>query len=218
MLIDAMLGLWNDAGASNLDQQSRPSMMLESAIQEYRNGTSARHLPGARLAPGPCASSSAKRNMAGEYVTQPLFTLAKLETSLALYLFPEMVRWSTRQTRSKATCLEGSLRTSVDPTAGPAAGPRARATSPSKSPRPRRGGWGMRPTHGPLKAKRPWRPILALFLTLLHDDISIFVSRPAKCRRWRITLAPPKRWNPTCAKRRRGLEVVLRPAHDRAAL
>jgi creatinine amidohydrolase/Fe(II)-dependent formamide hydrolase-like protein len=159
MLIDVMLGLWNDGFRKIIMINNHGHLwMLEASIQQFQKRY---HLPGIfRVLDWHrgVREMFREKKFGGEY-DSTFVHAAEAETSLALYLFPEMVDMEYAvNTSGKATFPMVTLTNQLTPIAVPAAGPKAKATLPLKFPPPRKVLLGWPPTAKPAKPKNRWRP------------------------------------------------------------
>ncbi|HIQ06422.1 MAG TPA: creatininase family protein [Anaerolineae bacterium] len=170
-MVDVMLGLWNDGFRKQIIVNNHGQLwVLEEAIHEF---TKRYQLPGIyRVIDWHRAVREFFRTkeQGGEYDTT--FVHAdESETSLGLYLFPEMVKMEYAVDTEPVSFLPGGhLDTSVDAYRRPcrwSEGEGHAAIEIAGTPE----GVVGKPTHGAAyKAKRPLAAILR-YLTLLHDEI-----------------------------------------------
>jgi creatinine amidohydrolase len=171
MLIDVMLGLWNDGFRKQIMINNHGHLwMLESTIQQFQKRY---HLPGIfRVLDWHRAvrESFREKKFGGEY-DSTFVHAAEAETSLALYLFPEMVDMEYAvNTSGKSYIPDGHFDKSVDPYRRPSRwseGEGHFAIEISATPE---GVVGLAAHGEAKKAKKPLAAILR-YLTILHDDI-----------------------------------------------
>ena len=171
LLIDVMLGLWNDGFRKQIIINNHGQLwMLESAMQEFLKRY---QLPGIfRVIDWHRAVREFFRTKESAASMTPTFVHAdEAETSLGLYLFPEMVDMSAAvDTEGKAYLPDGHFDKSVDPFARPSRWSEGEGHFAIEIKATPEGVVG-KPTHGAAyKAKRPLAAILR-YLTLLVDDI-----------------------------------------------
>lgn len=171
MLIDAMLGLWNDGWRKQILINNHGHLwMLESAIQELQKRY---QLPGIfRVLDWHRAVREffREKKYGGKYNTTFVHA-CEAETSLALYLFPEMVSMEYAvNTKGKAYLPEGHFDKSVDPYRRPSRWSEGEGHFAIEIASTPEGVVGNAADGTAEKAKRPLAAILR-YLTLLHDDI-----------------------------------------------
>ncbi len=218
MLIDVMLGLWNDGFRKQIIINNHGHLwMLESAIQQFQKRY---QLPGIfRVIDWHRAVREFFRtkDKGGKWDTN--FVHAdESETSLGLLLHPEMVDMDYAvDTEGKGYLPDGHFDKSVDPFSRPSRWSEGEGHFAIEIRATPEGVVG-KATHGDAeKAKRPLAAILS-YLTLLNDQI-LEAFPQAQCRRWkRSPCAPKKRWSRICASRERGLEAGLSTAEDRSTV
>lgn len=171
LLIDVMLGLWNDGFRKQIILNNHGQLwVLVSAIQEFQKRY---QLPGYfRVIDWHRAVREFFRTkgQGGQYDT-PFVHADESETSLGLYLFPEMVDMAYAvDTEGKSYLPTGHMDTSVDPYSRPSRWSEAEGHIAIELAATPEGVVG-KPTRGSAqKAKRPLAAILR-YLTLLIDDI-----------------------------------------------
>ncbi|RMF00049.1 MAG: creatininase family protein [Chloroflexi bacterium] len=171
MLIDVMLGLWNDGFRKIIMINNHGHLwMLEAAIQQFQKRY---QLPGIfRVLDWHRAVREffREKKFGGEY-DSTFVHAAEAETSLALYLFPEMVEMEYAvNTQGKGYIPDGHFDKSVDPYRRPSRwseGEGHFAIEVSATPE---GVVGLAAHGEARKAKKPLAAILR-YLTILHDDI-----------------------------------------------
>ena len=171
MLIDAMLGLWNDGWRKQILINNHGQLwMLESAIQELQKRY---QLPGIfRVIDWHRAVREffREKKYGGKYNTTFVHA-CEAETSLGLYLFPEMVSMEYAvNTKGKAYLPEGHFDKSVDPYRRPSRWSEGEGHFAIEIASTPEGVVGNAADGTAEKAKRPLAAILR-YLTLLHDDI-----------------------------------------------
>ncbi len=171
MLIDVMLGLWNDGWRKQIMINNHGHLwMLESAIQEFQKRY---QLPGIfRVLDWHRAVREFFREQkyGGEYGTTFVHA-CEAETSLALYLFPEMVNMEYAvNTKGKSYLPEGHFDKSVDPYRRPSRWSEGEGHFAIEIAATPEGVVGNAADGTAHKAKRPLAAILR-YLTMLHDDI-----------------------------------------------
>lgn len=171
LLIDVMLGLWNDGFRKQIIVNNHGQLwMLEAAIQQFQKRY---QLPGIFQCIDwhrAVREFFRTRDFGGEY-DSPFVHADESETSLGLLLFPDMVHMSHAvNTQSKNYLPEGHFDTSVDMFGRPhrwSEGEGHFAIEISGTPE---GVVGLAKNATAKKAKRPMVAILR-YLTLLCDDI-----------------------------------------------
>lgn len=171
MLIDVMLGLWNDGFRKIIMINNHGHLwMLEAAIQQFQKRY---QLPGVfRVLDWHRAVREMfrEKKFGGEY-DSTFVHAAEAETSLALYLFPDMVDMEYAvNTNGKGYIPDGHFDKSVDPYRRPSRwseGEGHFAIEISATPE---GVVGLAAHGEARKAKKPLAAILR-YLTILHDDI-----------------------------------------------
>lgn len=171
MLIDVMLGLWNDGFRKQIMINNHGHLwMLEAAIQQFQKRY---HLPGIfRVLDWHRGVREffREKKFGGEY-DSTFVHAAEAETSLALYLFPEMVNMEYAvNTSGKSYIPDGHFDKSVDPYRRPSRwseGEGHFAIEISATPE---GVVGLAAHGEAKKAKKPLAAILR-YLTILHNDI-----------------------------------------------
>jgi 3-dehydro-scyllo-inosose hydrolase len=171
MLIDVMLGLWNDGFRKQIMINNHGHLwMLEATIQEFQKRY---QLPGIfRVLDWHRAVREffREKKFGGEYGTTFVHA-CEAETSLGLYLFPEMVDMEYAvNTQGKGYLPDYHFDKSVDPYRRPSRwseGEGHFAIEISATPE---GVVGHAADATAQKAKRPLAAILR-YLTILHDDI-----------------------------------------------
>lgn len=171
MLIDAMLGLWNDGWRKQILINNHGQLwMLESAIQELQKRY---QLPGIfRVIDWHRAVREffREKKFGGEYGTTFVHA-CEAETSLGLYLFPDMVDMDYAvNTQGKSYLPEGHFDKSVDPYRRPSRWSEGEGHFAIEIAATPEGVVGNAADATVQKAKRPLAAILR-YLTLLHDDI-----------------------------------------------
>jgi creatinine amidohydrolase len=171
MLIDVMLGLWNDGWRKQILINNHGQLwMLESAIQEFQKRY---QLPGIfRVIDWHRAVREffREKKFGGEYNTTFVHA-CEAETSLGLYLFPEMVDMKYAvNTQGKSYLPEGHFDKSVDPYRRPSRWSEGEGHFAIEIAATPEGVVGHAADATVQKAKRPLAAILR-YLTLLHDDI-----------------------------------------------
>jgi creatinine amidohydrolase len=171
MLIDAMLGLWNDGWRKQILINNHGQLwMLESAIQELQKRY---QLPGIfRVIDWHRAVREffREKKFGGEYGTTFVHA-CEAETSLGLYLFPDMVDMKYAvNTQGKSYLPEGHFDKSVDPYRRPSRWSEGEGHFAIEIAATPEGVVGNAADATAQKAKRPLAAILR-YLTLLHDDI-----------------------------------------------
>lgn len=171
MLIDVMLGLWNDGFRKQIMINNHGHLwMLEAAIQEFQKRY---QLPGIfRVLDWHRAVREFFREKKYGWLYSTTFVHAcEAETSLALYLFPEMVDMEYAvNTEGKAYLPEGHFDKSVDPYRRPSRWSEGEGHFAIEIAATPEGVVGHAAEGDAVKAKRPLAAILR-YLTLLHDDI-----------------------------------------------
>ncbi|HUU03762.1 MAG TPA: 3-dehydro-scyllo-inosose hydrolase [Myxococcota bacterium] len=171
MMIDVMLGLWNDGFRKQVIVNNHGQLwMLESAIQEFQKRY---QLPGIfRVIDWHRAVREffRTRERGGKWETN--FVHAdESETSLGLFLFPEMVDMSRAvDTEGKSYLPEGHFDKSVDPFGRPSRWSEGEGHFAIEIAATPEGVVGKARSASPEKAKRPLAAILR-YLTLLNDQI-----------------------------------------------
>ena len=171
LLIDVMLGLWNDGFRKQVIVNNHGQLwVLESAIQEFQKRF---QLPGIfRVLDWHRAVREffRTRDLGGRWETN--FVHAdESETSLGLLLFPEMVDMAHAvDTQGRAYLPEGHFDTSVDPFGRPSRWSEGEGHFPIEMAATPEGVVGRARAASPDKAKRPLAAILR-YLTLLNDQI-----------------------------------------------
>ncbi len=171
MLIDVMLGLWNDGFRKQIFINNHGHLwMLEATIQQFQKRY---QLPGIfRVLDWHRGVREffREKKYGGEY-DSTFIHAAEAETSLARYLFPDMVDMDYAvNTQGKSYLPAGHFDTSVDPYRRPSRwseGEGHFAIEISGTPE---GVVGMAAHGEARKAKKPLAAILK-YLTILHDDI-----------------------------------------------
>lgn len=171
MLIDVMLGLWNDGFRKQIMINNHGHLwMLESTIQQFQKRY---HLPGIfRVLDWHRAAREffREQKFGGEYGTTFVHA-CEAETSLALYLFPEMVKMELAvNTKGKGYLPEGHFDKSVDPYRRPSRWSEGEGHFAIEIAATPEGVVGNAADGTAQKAKRPLAAILR-YLTILHDDI-----------------------------------------------
>ena len=171
MLIDVMLGLWNDGWRKQIMINNHGHLwMLESAIQEFQKRY---QLPGIfRVLDWHRAVREFFREekFGGLYGTTFVHA-CEAETSLGLYLFPEMVEMKYAvNTQGKSYLPEGHFDKSVDPYRRPSRWSEGEGHFAIEIAATPEGVVGNAADAAVYKAKRPLAAILR-YLTILHDDI-----------------------------------------------
>lgn len=171
MLIDVMLGLWNDGWRKQIMINNHGHLwMLESAIQELQKRY---QLPGIfRVIDWHRAVREffREKKFGGEYGTTFVHA-CEAETSLGLYLFPDMVDMKYAvNTQGKSYLPEGHFDKSVDPYRRPSRWSEGEGHFAIEIAATPEGVVGNAADGTAQKAKRPLAAILR-YLTLLHDDI-----------------------------------------------
>jgi creatinine amidohydrolase len=195
LLIDVMLGLWNDGFRKQIIVNNHGQLwMLESALQEFEKRY---QLPGIfRVIDWHRAVREFFRtkDRGGEWGTD--FVHAdEAETSLGLYLFPDMVdmRYAVN-TQGRSYLPDGHFDKSVDPFGRPSNWSQGEGQSPIEIKATPEGVVGHAADAAAYKAKKPLAAILR-YLTLFIDDV--------------LTAFPPGTVPPT-------EEVTLRSAEEMA--
>jgi len=171
LLIDVMLGLWNDGFRKQIIVNNHGQLwMLESALQEFLKRY---QLPGIfQVLDWHRAVREFFRpaEQGGEYDT-PFVHADEAETSLALYLFPEMVdmRYAV-DTKGKTYLPEGHFDTSVDAYQRPHRWSEGEGHAAIEIKATPEGVVGLATHATAQKAKRPLAAILR-YLTLVNDHI-----------------------------------------------
>lgn len=170
-LVDVMLGLWNDGWRKQILINNHGHLwMLESAIQELQKRY---QLPGIfRVLDWHRAVREffREKKFGGEYGTTFVHA-CEAETSLALYLFPDMVDMKYAvNTKGKSYLPEGHFDKSVDPYHRPSRWSEGEGHFAIEVAATPEGVVGNAADGTVQKAKRPLAAILR-YLTLFHDDI-----------------------------------------------
>ncbi|HHE70768.1 MAG TPA: creatininase family protein, partial [Chloroflexi bacterium] len=171
LLIDVMLGLWNDGFRKQIIVNNHGQLwVLESAVQQFAKRY---QLPGIyRVIDWHRAVREFFRTKERGGVWDTDFVHAdESETSLSLYLHPEMVDMAYAvDTQGKSYLPDGHFDKSVDPFGRPSRWSEGEGHAAIEIAGTPEGVVG-RATHGdPVKAKRPLAAILK-YLTLLNDQI-----------------------------------------------
>ena len=170
-LIDVMLGLWNDGFRKQIMINNHGHLwMLESAIQQFQKRY---QLPGVfRVLDWHRAVREMfrEKKFGGEY--ESTFVHAcEAETSLALYLFPDIVEMEYAvNTKGKGYLPDGHFDKSVDPYRRPSRWSEGEGHFAIEIAATPEGVVGMAAEGTAKKAKKPLAAILK-YLTILHDDI-----------------------------------------------
>lgn len=171
VLIDVMLGLWNDGFRKQIFINNHGHLwMLESAIQQFQKRY---QLPGIfRVLDWHRAVREMfrEKKYGGEY--ESTFVHAcEAETSLALYLFPEIVEMEYAvNTQGKGYLPDGHFDKSVDPYRRPSRWSEGEGHFAIEIAATPEGVVGLAAEGSAKKAKKPLAAILR-YLTILHDDI-----------------------------------------------
>lgn len=171
VLIDVMLGLWNDGFRKQIFINNHGHLwMLEAAIQQFQKRY---QLPGIfRVLDWHRAVREffREKKFGGEY--ESTFVHAcEAETSLALYLFPEIVEMEYAvNTKGKGYLPDGHFDKSVDPYRRPSRWSEGEGHFAIEIAATPEGVVGMAAEGKAHKAKKPLAGILK-YLTILHDDI-----------------------------------------------
>jgi creatinine amidohydrolase len=171
LLIDVMLGLWNDGFRKQIIVNNHGHLwMLEATIQQFQKRY---QLPGIfrvldwHRAVRECFR---EKKFGGELNT-PFVHAAESETSLGLYLFPEMVNMDHAvDTTGIGYLPEGHFDKSVDPYRRPSRWSEGEGHFAIEMAATPEGVVGNATAGEARKAKRPLAAILR-YLTILHDDI-----------------------------------------------
>ncbi|NOX61895.1 MAG: creatininase family protein [Chloroflexi bacterium] len=171
MLIDVMLGLWNDGFRKQILINNHGHLwMLEAAIQQFQKRY---QLPGIfRVMDWHRAVREMfyTRDRGGDYGTNFVHA-EEAETSLALYLFPEIVEMELAvNTKGKAYLPDGHFDTSVDPYHRPSKWSEGEGHFAIELHATPEGVVGNAADATVEKAKRPLAAILR-YLTILVEDI-----------------------------------------------
>lgn len=171
MLIDVMLGLWNDGYRKQIILNNHGHLwMLESTVQQFCKRY---QLPGIfRVMDWHRAVREFfYTKELGGYWGSDFVHAEEAETSLALYLFPEMVDMTYAvNTKGKGYLPEGHFDKSVDPYGRPSRWSEGEGHSAIEIAATPEGVVGNAADAEAWKAKRPLAAILR-YLTLLIDDI-----------------------------------------------
>ncbi|MEN6479294.1 MAG: 3-dehydro-scyllo-inosose hydrolase [Anaerolineales bacterium] len=171
MLIDVMLGLWNDGYRKQIILNNHGHLwMLESTVQQFCKRY---QLPGIfRVMDWHRAVREFfYTKELGGYWGSDFVHAEEAETSLALYLFPEMVDMTYAvNTKGKGYLPEGHFDKSVDPYGRPSRWSEGEGHSAIEIAATPEGVVGNAADAEAWKAKRPLAAILR-YLTLLVDDI-----------------------------------------------
>ncbi len=171
MMIDVMLGLWNDGFRKQVIVNNHGQLwMLESAIQEFQKRY---QLPGVfRVIDWHRAVREFFRTRERGGMWETNFVHAdESETSLGLFLFPEMVDMNHAvDTEGKSYLPEGHFDKSVDPFGRPSRWSEGEGHFAIEIAATPEGVVGKARSASPEKAKRPLAAILR-YLTLLCDQI-----------------------------------------------
>ncbi len=171
VLIDMMLGLWNDGFRKIIMINNHGHLwMLEAAIQQFQKRY---QLPGVfRVLDWHRAVREMfrEKKYGGEY--ESTFVHAcEAETSLALYLFPDIVEMEYAvNTKGKGYLPDGHFDKSVDPYRRPSRWSEGEGHFAIEIAATPEGVVGMAAEGKASKAKKPLAAILK-YLTILHDDI-----------------------------------------------
>lgn len=171
LLIDMMLGLWNDGFRKQILVNNHGHLwMLEAAIQQFQKRY---QLPGVfRVIDWHRAVRELfrEKKYGGEYETTFVHA-CEAETSLALYLFPEMVNMELAvNTEGKGYLPEGHFDKSVDPYHRPSRWSEGQGHFAIEAVATPEGVVGNAADADARKAKKPLAAILR-YLTILHDNI-----------------------------------------------
>jgi len=171
MLIDVMLGLWNDGFRKIIMINNHGHLwMLEASIQQFQKRY---HLPGIfRVIDWHRAVREffREKRFGGEY-DSTFVHACEAETSLGLYLFPEMVDMEYAvNTQGKGYIPDGHFDKSVDPYRRPSRWSEGEGHFAIEIAATPEGVVGMAANGEARKAKKPLAAILQ-YLTILHDDI-----------------------------------------------
>ncbi len=171
VLIDMMLGLWNDGFRKIIMINNHGHLwMLESAIQQFQKRY---QLPGIfRVLDWHRAvrESFREKKFGGEYGTTFVHA-CEAETSLALYLFPDIVEMEYAvNTKGKGYLPDGHFDKSVDPYRRPSRWSEGEGHFAIELAATPEGVVGNAADGEARKAKKPLATILK-YLTILHDDI-----------------------------------------------
>jgi creatinine amidohydrolase len=171
MLIDVMLGLWNDGFRKIIMLNNHGHLwMLESALQQFQKRY---QLPGVyRVLDWHRAVREMfrEKKFGGEY-DSTFVHAAEAETSLALYLFPEMVDMEYAvNTSGKSYIPDGHFDKSVDPYRRPSRWSEGEGHFAIEMHATPEGVVGLAAHGEARKAKKPLAAIMR-YLTILHDDI-----------------------------------------------
>jgi len=171
LLIDVMLGLWNDGFRKQVYVNNHGQLwMLEAAMQEFLKRY---QLPGVfQILDWHRAVREFFRpsEQGGEYDT-PFVHADEAETSLALYLFPEMVDMKYAvDTKGKSYLPEGHFDTSVDAYQRPHRWSEGEGHAAIEIKATPEGVVGLSTHATAQKAKRPLAAIVR-YLTLVNDQI-----------------------------------------------
>ncbi len=171
MLIDVMLGLWNDGFRKQIIVNNHGHLwMLESAIQQFQKRY---QLPGIFrvLDWHRAVRESFREKKFGGDLNTPFVHAAESETSLGLYLFPEMVNMDYAvDTTGIGYLPDGHFDKSVDPYRRPSRWSEGEGHFAIEIAATPEGVVGTATAAEARKAKRPLAAILR-YLTILHDDI-----------------------------------------------
>jgi len=171
MLIDVMLGLWNDGFRKQIYLNNHGHLwMLESALQQFQKRY---QLPGIfRVMDWHRAvrESFYTKDRGGEYGSNFVHA-EEAETSLALYLFPDIVEMNLAvNTKGKSYLKDGHFDTSVDPYRRPSRWSEGEGHFAIELKATPEGVVGNAADASADKAKRPLAAILR-YLTILVEDI-----------------------------------------------
>jgi creatinine amidohydrolase len=171
VLIDMMLGLWNDGFRKIIMINNHGHLwMLEAAIQQFQKRY---QLPGIfRVLDWHRAAreSFREKKFGGEYGTTFVHA-CEAETSLALYLFPDIVEMEYAvNTTGKGYLPDGHFDKSVDPYRRPSRWSEGEGHFAIEIAATPEGVVGNAADGEAYKAKKPLAMILK-YLTILHDDI-----------------------------------------------
>lgn len=171
VLIDMMLGLWNDGFRKIIMINNHGHLwMLEAAIQQFQKRY---QLPGVfRILDWHRAVREMfrEKKYGGEY-DSTFVHACEAETSLALYLFPDMVEMEYAvNTKGKGYLPDGHFDKSVDPYRRPSRWSEGEGHFAIEIAATPEGVVGMAAEGKASKAKKPLAAILK-YLTILHDDI-----------------------------------------------
>lgn len=171
VLIDMMLGLWNDGFRKIIMINNHGHLwMLEAAIQQFQKRY---QLPGIfRVLDWHRAvrESFREKKFGGEYGTTFVHA-CEAETSLALYLFPDIVEMEYAvNTKGKGYLPDGHFDKSVDPYRRPSRWSEGEGHFAIEIAATPEGVVGNAADGEARKAKKPLAMILK-YLTILHDDI-----------------------------------------------